>query len=118
MSKEIELTGPSEEIELILALAREHSDVEDVSEPMSLDASEALNVGLPHAHEIQAALSFLTVVFKTGTAGFAFFKALRELLKARDGAVVVVSESATKHLRGRIDSATSDRALVDLAPSA
>lgn len=42
-----DMSGRSQEVEEILTLAKEHSDLAQASEPSSLDASRALNVGLP-----------------------------------------------------------------------
>jgi hypothetical protein len=41
----IDLTGSAEEIRAILAFAKTHPAVEQTSEPTSLDASRALNLG-------------------------------------------------------------------------
>ena len=43
----IDLTGSTEEIRAILALAKEHPDVEQTSEPTSLDASRPVEEMLP-----------------------------------------------------------------------
>src|SRR2546425_12396424 len=98
MSTAIDLTGSQEEIEAILELARERCEVEEVSEPTALDASRALNVGLPHVNPTEA-LQFITLVFSTGTAALAFFKNLRTFLKDR-GATVAASQTVSGHPLG------------------
>jgi hypothetical protein len=108
----MDLTGSKEDVEAILALAKQHSEVEEISEPTNLDASRALNVGLP---EITVALTFVTVVFKAGTAALGFLKALRENLKARGGAVVI-SEAASGKPLGRLEGQTTDETLTKLVP--
>src|SRR5437588_8289237 len=105
----IDLTGSTEEIRAILALAKEHPAVEQTSEPTSLDASRALNLGIPPLSPTEV-LSFLTVIFTTGKAALDFLKAVREQLKTK-GTSVAVSESTSGKLLGRIDAATSDAAL-------
>jgi len=107
----IDLTASQDQIEAILALARQHPDVEDVSEPTNLDASKALNVGLPHYTDIEAGLTFITIVFKTGSAGLMFYKALRAEMKRRNEAIAV-SDSATGTLKGKLSGETSDDALL------
>ena len=106
----IDLTGSQQEIEAILAWARQRPEVDQLSEPTSLDASRALNVGLP---EVTVALTFLTLVFKTGTAALEFLKALREEMKNRGG-VVAVSDPASGKQLGRLESGTPDAALTQL----
>jgi hypothetical protein len=108
----IDLTGTKNDIEAILVLARQHSEVEEISEPMNLDASRALNVGLP---EISAALTFVTVLFKTSKALLEFLKALREELKTRGGAVAVAESAGGKPL-GRLEGQTTDETLNKLLP--
>jgi hypothetical protein len=108
----IDLTGTKEDIEAILELARQHPEVEEISEPTSLDSSRALNVGLP---EITVVLTFVTVVFQASKALLEFLKALREDLKNRGGAVAV-SESANGKPLGRLEGQTTDEALTKLVP--
>ncbi len=109
-----DLMGSQREIDAILALVQRHEGVEEVSEPTDLDASRALNAGLPH-ELIEEVLKFLTIMFTTGTAALAFLKALREELKARGG-VVAVSDPASGEPLGRIEAGTSDEALARMAP--
>jgi hypothetical protein len=106
----IDLTGTKEDIEAVLALARQHPEVEDISEPTNLDASRALHIGLA---EVSVILSFVTVVFKASKALLEFLKALREELKARGG-TVAVSESASGRPLGRLEGKTTDKALTKL----
>jgi hypothetical protein len=108
----LDLTGSQQEIAAIVALAKQHSELEEVSEPTSLDASRALNVGLPHV-DPQTALMFVTVVFQTSKAALEFLKVAREYLKERGGAMAV-SQSASGKRVGRIEAATSDEALFQM----
>jgi hypothetical protein len=108
----IDLTGKQDEIEAVWALAQQRAGVE-VSEPGSLDASRALNVGMPGVSPTEI-LSMLTLVFTTAKAGLEFLKALREFLNAR-GTVVAVSESATGKSLGRIEPGSTDQALAKVA---
>ena len=105
----IDLAGSKEEIDAIFALATAHAKVEEVSEPTSLDASRALNVGLPHI-DPTLALNFVTLVFSTGTAALAFFKELRGILKDQDSGIAVSETTSGKSL-GQIKPATSDEEL-------
>jgi hypothetical protein len=114
MSTAIDLTGSQQEIDAILTLAKQHSGVEEVSEPTNLDASRALNLGLPGVGPAEV-LTFLTLVFTTGKAALEFLKALREQLKVKGGAVAV-SESVSGKALGRLEAGTSDKALTQLAP--
>jgi glycerate-2-kinase len=107
------LTGSAEQVRAILAFAKQHPAVEQTSEPTSLDASRALNVGIPNLSPTEV-LSFLTVVFTTGKAALDFLKALREQLKT-EGTSVAVSESTSGKLLGRIEAGTSDAALAHMA---
>ena len=109
----LDLTGSVEEIRAILALATQNSGVEQTSEPTTLDASRALNVGIPNLSPTEV-LSFLTVVFTTGKAALDFLKVLREQLKAK-GTSVAVSESTSGKVLGRIEAGTSDAALTQMA---
>jgi hypothetical protein len=113
---DIDLTASAKDIEWIAALARKHPDVEEISDPTALDASRVLNMGLPHfdLQHAQEAFVFLTVVFKSGSAGLAFFKSLREQLKTRSGAVVV-SDSVTGKPKGEVRADTSDEKIKELA---
>jgi hypothetical protein len=108
----IDFTGSPEDIDAILALLKHQDGVEEVAEPTRLDASRALNVGLPH--DPITILHFITVVFQTGTAALVFYKALRDELRQR-GSAVAVSEPATGKSRGRIDAGTADETLNQLA---
>jgi hypothetical protein len=112
MLSAIDLTGSEQEIETILAWAKQRPEVDQVSEPTSLDTTRALNVGLP---EIKDALTFLTLVFTTGTAALEFLKALRDELKIRNG-VVTVSESVSGKPLGRLEGGTSDSEITQLTP--
>ena len=105
----IDVTGAMSEIEAILKLAHEHDGVEDVSAPIILDASKALNAGLT-MQEVGDVLSFITVVFKTGAAALAFLSVLRQEMKARK-AVVAVADSATGAARGKLSGDTADSVL-------
>ena len=105
----IDLTGSAEEIRAILAFASQHPAVEQTSEPTNLDASRALNVGIPSLSPTEV-LTFVTLVFTTGKAALDFLKALREQLKTK-GTSVAVSEPTSGKLLGRIEAGTSDAAL-------
>jgi hypothetical protein len=107
----LDLTGSPEEIEALIALAKEHHDLVEASEPMRLDASRAMNVGLV---EVGVVLTFITVVFKTGTAVLEFLKAARDNLKDRGG-TVALSESATGNALGQLKGTTPDQALTQIA---
>jgi hypothetical protein len=109
MSTAIDLTGSPEEIAAILALAREHGAVEEISEPTALDASRALNVGLPHVNPTEA-LQFITLLFGTATAALTFFKSLRGFLKERS-ATVAASQTVSGQPLGLIAAGTSDEDL-------
>jgi hypothetical protein len=111
----IDLTGSQEEIDAILAWVKQRPEVEEVSEPTSLDASQALNVGLPDVNPNDV-LTFITLIFQAGTASLAFLKALREELKARRS-MVAVSESASGKPLGRLEADTSDEKLEKLLSS-
>jgi hypothetical protein len=108
----IDLTGSQEEIDAILAWAKQRPEVEEVSEPTSLDASRALNVGMPDVNPNDV-LTFITLVFQAGTASLVFLKALREELKARRS-MVAVSESASGKPLGLLEADTSDEKLENL----
>jgi len=109
----IDLTGSAEEIRAILAFAKTHPTVEQTSEPTNLDASRALNLGIPNLSPTEV-LSFLTLVFTTGKAALDFLKALREQLKIK-GSAVAVSESTSGKPLGRLEAGTSDAALAHMA---
>jgi hypothetical protein len=109
----IDLTGSAEEIRAILAFAKTHPAVEQTSEPTSLDASRALNLGIPNLGPTEV-LSFLTLVFTTGKAALDFLRALREQLKTKDTSVAV-SESTSGKLLGRVEAGTSDATLAHMA---
>jgi len=111
----IDLTGSAEEIRAILAFVKQHPAVEQTSEPTTLDASRALNVGIPNLSPTEV-LSFLTLVFTTGKAALDFLKALREQLKTKGGSLAV-SESTSGKSLGRIEPGTSDAALAHMASS-
>jgi hypothetical protein len=112
MAIAIDLTGTQENIEAVFELAKQHPELE-VSDPTSLDASRALNVGLPGLGPTEI-LSIVTLVFSTAKAALEFLKVLREHLNAK-GAAVAVSESATGKPLGRIEPGTSDQALAQVA---
>jgi hypothetical protein len=105
----IDLTGTQEEIDAILAWAKQRPEVEEPSEPTSLDASRALNVGLSD-EDTKQVLIFITLVFKAGKSVLDFLKALRGELKAR-AAAVAVSESASGKPLGRLEGGTPDEAI-------
>jgi hypothetical protein len=105
----IDLTGTQPQIDAIIAWAKQRPEVEETSEPTSLDASRALNVGLPDVDPATAVI-FITLVFNAGTAALAFLKALREELQAQGG-VVIVSESASGNPLGRLEGGTSEEAI-------
>lgn len=108
METAIDLTGSSAEIEALVDLARRRGDIE-VSEPTALDASRALNAGLDPV-TIGAVLTFITLVFKTGTAALEFLKAVREEMKARKAAVAV-TDSVTGRSLTVVKAATADAEL-------
>ena len=104
----IDITGPSEEIEKLLPLTAQQSGLEEVSEVSDLDASKALNIGLPV--DPTAALQFLTLIFTTGTAALEFFQAVRKSLKERGGTVAVSNSTSGKKL-GTLSAHSSDSEL-------
>jgi hypothetical protein len=108
----IDLTGSAEEIRLIMAFAQQHPAVEQTSEPTTLDASRALNLGIPNLSPREV-LEFLTLVFTTSKAALDFLKALREQLKSKGGSVAI-SESTSGKPLGRIEPGTSDAALAHM----
>jgi len=108
-----DITGQNQEIVEILKLAQQRSDLAQASEPSTLDASRALNVGLPGVTPTEI-LSFLTLVFTTGKAALEFFKLLREQMNHR-GTQVVVSDAPTGKPVGLIAASTTDQALESLA---
>ena len=108
-----DMTGRSQEVGEILALAKERSDLAQASEPASLDASRALNVGLPGGSPTEV-LSFLTLVFTTGKAAVEFFKLVRDQLDRR-GARVAVSDAPSGKPIGQIEATTTDHALESFA---
>jgi hypothetical protein len=110
----IDLSGSQEQIEAIIALAKQVPEL-TVSEPMDLDASKALNVGLPPVSPNEV-LQFLTLVFTTGTAGLAFLSALRNELREHGG-TVTITDSATGKSLGRIDGGTTNEELARTVPS-
>lgn len=103
-----DLTGTDQEIEVIQSVASRFEGIES-SEPSSLEAKKALNASVT-AEEVKNALAFVTIVFNTGAAAIAFFKALRQALKERGGKVTV-SESTTGKKIGSIEGATADDSL-------
>lgn len=109
----IDLTGSADEIRAIVEFAKQHPAVQQASEPTTLDASRALNVGIPNLSPKEV-LEFLTLVFSTSKAALEFLKALREQLKAK-GASVAVSDSTSGKPLGRIEPATSDAAIAHMA---
>jgi hypothetical protein len=111
----IDLTGSPEEIAAIVAWAKERGEVDEISEPTNLDASKALNVGLPHIDPTEA-LNFITLVFTTGTAALTFLKALRGVLKKPESAVAV-SSTITNQKLGQIESQTSDQVIEQMVES-
>jgi hypothetical protein len=111
----IDLTASQQEIDAILAWAKKRPEVEDASEPTSLDASRALNVGLPDV-DPKAVLIFITLVFKAGKSALDFLKALREELKAR-GTAIAVSESASGKPLGRLEGGTPDESIKKMVPT-
>ena len=113
MTTALDLTGSQQEIDEIYAFARDHSGVEAVSEPTNLDASRALNVGLPHVSPTEV-LTFLTLVFTTSKAALEFLTALREQMKRKGGAIAV-SNSMTGNPLGKVEGGTSDADLSHLA---
>lgn len=110
----IDLTSSKNEIDAIIAIAKRSNDVDDVSEPMALDASRALNCGLT-LEMVTGALSFVTLVFKTGTAALAFLKAVREEVKARK-AIVAVSDTVSGKSLGQIGPETAENAIEKILP--
>lgn len=113
MKSALDLTGTQTEIEAIVRLAKRFDGVESVSEPSMLDASKALNAGLT-LETVEAALSFVTLVFTTGKAALAFLKALRPELQAQ--AAVAVSQSTTGKALVRIEATTQDQSIEKLVP--
>ena len=112
----IDLTGSAEEIQAIVVFAKQHPAVEQTSEPTTLDASRALNVGIPNLSPTEV-LSFLTLVFTTSKAALDFLKALREQLAKTKGGSLAVSDSASGKPLGRIAPGTSDAAIAHMTPS-
>jgi hypothetical protein len=108
-----DMTGRSQEVEQILALARERPDLAQASEPAALDASRALNVGLPDVGPTEI-LTFLTLLFSTGKAALEFFKLVRDQLNQR-GTRVAVADAPTGKLIGQIEATTTDHSLKALA---
>ena len=85
METAIDLTGSRTEIDAILALANNHDAVAEVSEPVNLDANQALNAGIAELLvDAKDVLTFITVVFTSGKAAIEFFKVLREDIKQRN----------------------------------
>ena len=115
MSTALDLTGSEQEIDAILAWAKLRPEVEESSEPMSLDASRALNVGLPNV-DPRDVLIVITLVFRAGKSALDFLKALREELKARRAAVAV-SESASGKPLGRLEGGTPDETIKKMVPT-
>jgi hypothetical protein len=111
----IDLSGASQEIEAILAWAKQRPEVEEASEPTSLDASRALNFGLPDL-DPKTVMVFITLAFKAGKSALDFLKALQVYLKSRDSAVAA-SDSATGKPLGRLDSGTSEADIAKMAAS-
>jgi hypothetical protein len=109
----IDLTGSQDLISEIAALAKNHSTVEDVSEPTRLDADRALNFGLPGVGPKEV-LEFLTVLFAAGKALFEFLKAVRDYLRKKKGKKLAVSDASGKFL-GQVDGDTSDEELARIA---
>jgi hypothetical protein len=105
----IDLTAWREELEQILSAAKTSEGIEEVSEPVALDASEALNAGIT-LDTVEHALSFITVVFTTGKAALEFLKAVRQQIKSRDVAVAVAEPTSGKVL-GYITADSADESL-------
>jgi hypothetical protein len=108
----VDLTAERIEIQEIHKLAKERPDLVNTSEPSNLDASRALNLGIPGMSPTEV-LSFLTLVFTTGKAALEFLKLLREQMKPAD-ARIAVTESATGRSLGHLESTTSDESLKQL----
>jgi len=106
----IDLTGSKDEIEAILKWAKNRPEIDETSEPTALDATRALNVGLP---EITEALTFLTLVFTTGKAALEFLKALRDEIKTHKTSVIV-SDTLSGTPLGKLDGGTSDSEISSL----
>jgi hypothetical protein len=114
-SRAIDLTGSQKLISEITTLAKNHSTVDDVSEPTRLDADRALNFGLPGVGPKEI-FEFLTLLFSTGKALFEFLKAVRDYLNEKPGTRLAVSDSGGKSL-GQIGGDTSDEELARIAGS-
>lgn len=112
---ELDLTASAKDIVWIAALAQKHAGVKEISDATATDASRVLNMGLPHVDLAQAqmALAFLTVLFKSGSAGLEFLKSLRAELNVRGGAVVV-SDSESGKPKGELRADTPDEKIKDL----
>ena len=111
MQLAISVTAPMSEIGTIVDLARNTHDIEDVSEPSTLDADRALNAAIT-LDEVKTVLEIVTAVFKSGAALIEFMKAVRETMRARRAAVVVSDPLTGKRL-GRIEADTSDETLAE-----
>src|SRR5262245_32377803 len=109
----IDLTGTQQEIDAILTLVKQTPGVEETSEPTNLDASRALNVGLPT--DPVTLLKFITLVFTTGKAALEFLKALREQLKTQGGAVAVSNAQNGQKL-GQLKAETPDGEVSQMIP--
>ncbi len=109
----IDLTASKEDIDAILKLAEHFHGIEEISEPINLDASRALDVGIPHV-DPYTALTFVTLVFNGGTAVLKFLQILRDELK-RHGGKIAVSDSQSGKALGQIGSGTSDEDVKKLA---
>lgn len=114
METALDLTGTTEQINALLELARQQGDSVEASEASNLDASRALNAGIDPV-TIGAALTFITLVFKTATAALEFMKAAREEVKARKAAALIVSDPASGKTLGKIAAESSDAVLTELS---
>lgn len=112
---DLSLITSAKNVRRIVRLAENHPDIDEVSEPMVLDSSRVLNMGLPNIDmaSLKEALELLTIAFKSVTAALAFLQAVRDELK-RTGGGVVVSDPVTGKKRGELRAETSDDALAQL----
>jgi hypothetical protein len=109
----VDLTSKRTEVDEVLKLAKERPDLTDASEPSNLDASHALNVGIPGISPTEV-LSFLTLVFTTGKAALEFLKLLREQLNLNN-ARIAVAESTTGKALGHLEATSPDDFLRKIA---
>jgi hypothetical protein len=115
MKTAVDFTSSPDQIDAILAIAKNYEGVEEVSEPTALDASKALNAGIT-PEMIEGALTFITIVFQTGKAALDFLKSVREDLNSRGGPPVVLAEPATGKQLGQVKGDTTDDALKRVLP--